>query len=140
MSKINYLRILTLIQIFCCYMFLFHTKGLIYHENDNYFPVKLLKSSGSDDDAFAFYIGILSILFFIILIIKKWSSKILIFLSFTFLFFQTLCIFIIQMGDITITIIRENNYYLLYIILYPIAVVLILFADKIRNKFRFREL
>ncbi len=144
MSKINYLRIFTLLQIICCYLFFYTTKGLIYINNNEYDFVNNLKSSGGEDNVFVIPIGFIYIILFLILLIKKWSNKTLLLFSLIFIFFQTLCIFIIQMGDIAMTIIKEHNYYLLYIILYPITVVLTLFADKIsnkiRNKFRIGEL
>jgi len=122
MKYLNYnlLRILVLLEIIACYIFLSYTKGLLYIDVGEIWYISDLQSSGNDDDVSIYLIGILYFLLFLFLIIKKWSPKTYfpVILGTLVLFLG--CQILIQMGSISETILYGYNYVLLFIMLTPV--------------------
>lgn len=123
---LNSLRLFVLLQFISCYQFLYKTKGLGYISNGrNYNYVNNLQSSGNEDNIVFYLIGCLYVLYFIFLIIKSWSIKVIFYSSIVIFLLQIIFLLGIQVGDVFITITHDQNIFLLSVMVIPILIICI---------------
>jgi len=121
---------------FVCFLFIKYTDGLLYVDpyGDLIFTDDL-SSSGSDDNSFAFFIGISSLFIGIIAFFFKPSKLNFLALSISALTLELICVLLIQAGNIFQTIWYSGNVLLILVVMIPpILLVINAFANRIRLK------
>ncbi|SFN45693.1 hypothetical protein SAMN05421738_112125 [Algoriella xinjiangensis] len=105
------------VLIGCCVIFIKFTDGFGFMQGDDFNYVKQLQSSGSDDDASVYCLGLITTFFFLISLFSKRKYRVLSF----YLLFAYFLLPIIQMGEIDSTIINGN-----YVLLIIVIIILLL--------------
>jgi len=130
LTTYNILKIFTLLEILTCYLFLFHTNGLLFYDDEGYEYVTNLQSSGSEDNIAFFLVGCLYFLFLVIILMKKWKPSIVLVMLFLIFIIHLLILAIIQMGSVLTTILVDHNAFLLFLMINPIFLLIIAIKYK----------
>jgi hypothetical protein len=134
---INKLRTLFLLEAAFCFLFFYFSNGLGYLDSQRgaFIQIKSLYSSGSEDDISIFLLGAISLLIFLILIIKKYSLTGINLIVGIGVVFQLFSLVLMQVSSIFDTIIFGHDYYLLFIVIFQIGIIVVtIFYNAIGTK------
>ena len=66
----SFLEVLYLAQVICCFLFIKYTDGLGYMQGNDFYYTSQLQSSGGEDEVSIYSLGLITILFLFISIVK----------------------------------------------------------------------
>lgn len=123
---------LIILQLYNCYYFYNHTKGLLYIDNRGYIVYTYnLQSSGDEDNIFVFLIIIIYVLLLLISFFVK--NKYLFYLCIPTTLIFLFSLGFIQSGEIVNTIIYDKNISLALTIILPFVLLYLCYLIKFKE-------